>query len=379
MYYIIYLIILVGALQEAVSHKRNKALFKFAYTALFLLAVFRYGQGQDYFNYEGVYHEVTVYTKQSLLGIFLIDDVGYALLNYIAISLNFSYELFMAIITTLSMAMFYSFLRNSCNYSMVGLLIFYSVIYMIYPLSITRQGLCMSFFLCFMYPLLQRQQTKKFYLLTLLISTIHASSLIFLLFPTIYKLKASNMTLLKIFMLSIIFLFFSMNLMSYIPIAFIQDRMKTYLFEASSNLILAKIVRLVLVLPLLILPPILFKDTLTNKNRLLFYFGFFIYSVLSFSELASSRLWGYFLGIECIIISNLSLSKIKSKLKVLTVYFYIFLSVVLWIKDIDAAIKQGKYKNCTALTYPYVSILEGDNTINYYRKDKGHAYIETRK
>lgn len=379
MYYIIYFIILIGALKEAISHKRNKQLFNFSYAILFLMAVLRYGQGQDYFNYEGIYHQVSVYAKNSILGIFLIRDIGYAFLNYLAISLNLSYEFFMSITTGFTMYMFYSFLKRSCNYSMVSLLIFYSVIFMIYPLSITRQGLCMSFFLCYMYPLLQEQHHKKYYLLTLLISTIHASSLIYLLFPSIYKLKVSNKTLLIIFIISIIFLFFSMNLMSYIPISFIQHRMRTYLSEASGNLILAKIVRLLLVLPLLMLTPKLFKDTYLNKNRLLFFFGFFIYSLISFSELASSRIWGYFLGIECIILAKLSLSKVKSKNKVLAVYFYILLSVVLWIKDINAVIQQGKYTNCTTLTYPYVSIIEGDKTIDYYRKDRGDTYIETGK
>lgn len=47
MYYIIYFIILIGALKEAISHKRNKQLFNFSYAILFLMAVLRYGQGQD--------------------------------------------------------------------------------------------------------------------------------------------------------------------------------------------------------------------------------------------------------------------------------------------------------------------------------------------
>lgn len=375
MYYLLFLITLYGAIKEAVTHKRNKALFNFTYICMFLMAIFRYGQGQDYFNYEGVYHQVTVFTEQSILGIFLINDIGYAFINYIALSLNIPYEIFMAIFTAIIMGMFYSFLKRSCNYSMVSLFVFYSVIYMIYVLSIVRQGFNIAFFLCFMLPLIEQHKYTKFYFLTLLISTIHASALLFFLFPLINSCKWTYKTLIFLFLISIVILFFSMNLMSYIPVPFIQDRMRTYLDEASGNLILAKIVRLLLVFPLLLLPTSLFKTT--RDNRIFFFWGFLIYALISFSELASSRIWGYFLGFECIILANLAMSKIRSKSKVLIVLFYILLSSVLWIKDIYGAMQQGEYRNCTILTYPYISIFEGDQTINYYRTEKGATFVET--
>lgn len=377
MYYILYIIILYSAIKEATTHKRNKTLFKVIYTCLFLMAIFRYGQGQDYFNYEGVYHEVSVYTRNSILGIFLIDDIGYAFLNYIAIYLNLPYEFFMAIFTAITMSMFYHFLKKSCNYSMISLLVFYSVIYMIYALSIVRQGFNIAFFLCFMFPLLEQRKYLKFTLLTLFISTIHASALIFLFFPIVNNIKWSYKSLLFTFIVSLVILFFSTNLMSYIPIPFIQDRMKTYLEDASGNLLLAKTVRLLLVFPLLLLPSRLISKTEVKDSRVFFFFGFFIYALISFSELAASRIWGYFLGFECIILANLSLSNIWSKTKVLIVLFYTLLSSVLWIKDINGAMQQGKYRNCTIFTYPYVSIFEGDKTINYYRTEKGHAFVDT--
>lgn len=377
MYYIIYLIILYGAIKEATTHKINKVLFKISYLWLFLMAIFRYGQGQDYFNYEGIYHQVSVFTSQSFFGIFLLNDFGYSLLNYIAISLNVPYELFMAIITSITMAMFYSFLKNNCHCSMVGLLVFVSVIYMIYPLSISRQGLTIAFFFCYMYPLLKRNMIKKYIFLTIIISTIHASALIFILFPFVYKYQISQNKIVILFILTLIILLMSKNLMAYIPIQFIQDRMTTYLSDASDNQILAKIVRFLLVFPLIILPMHFLKDFNFRNNYKLFLFGFFIYALISFSELASSRLWGYFLGFECIILANLSLSKIYSKTKVTIVLFYILLSVVLWIKDINGAIEQGKYINCTILNYPYISIFEGDETVNYYRTYKGHAFVDT--
>ena len=378
MYYITYFMIFLGAIQEAVYHKKSKSLFKLSYFILFMMAVLRYGQGQDYFNYEGIYHEVSVYTKQSIWGIFLLDDFGYAFLNYIAISLNFPYELFMAIITAVTMLMFYSFLKKRCECSMVGLYIFYSVIFMIYPLSVSRQGLCMAFFLCCLYPLLEKNKIKTYIVGSLIISTIHASALIFLLFPIVYKYQIPYKLLFVLFIFSLIVLFFSKNLMSYIPVPFIQDRMKTYLSAASSNMMFAKILRLLLVFPLFLLPSKFLKDSQIRNNYRIFLLGFFVYALISFSELVSSRLWGYFLGFECLILSKLALSKKWSRIKVILVLYYIFISTVLWFKDIGGAMEQGKYRNCTMINYPYISIFEGENSLKNYRTYKGHAFVDTK-
>lgn len=376
MYYVIYIIILYGAIKELITHKRNRSLFYFSYLCLSLMAIFRYGQGQDYFNYEGIYHQVSVFTEESILGIFLINDFGYALLNYIAILLTLPYELFIAIITFVMMAMFYSFFRKYCNFSMVGLLIFYSVIFMIYPLSIIRQGITIVCFFNYLYPLLLENRIKKYILLVFVISTIHASALIFLFFPIVYKIQISYKYMFLVFIVSVIILFFSFNLMSYIPIPFIQDRMKTYLSDASDNMILAKIVRFLLLCPLFMLPTCFLKDSHLKNNIKLFLLGFLIYALVSFSELAASRIWGYFLGFECMIVSQLSLSRIWSKSRVLITSFYILLSMILWLKDINGAMKQGEYINCTICSYPYISIFEGDKVLNYYRTDKGEGFID---
>ena len=43
----------------------------------------------------------------------------------------------------------------------------------------------------------------------------------------------------------------------------------------------------------------------------------------------------------------------------------------LWIKDINGAMEQGGYRNCTIISYPYISIFEGKETLNMYRTNKG--------
>ena len=369
MYYIILIFILYGCIKELVLNKRDILLFKVIYIFLFFLSIFRYGQGQDYFNYNDVYLQIESFTAHGLVGIFLFSDFGYAFLNYLAIIGGIPYIVFMAIITGIMMAMFYSFLKKQCNCSLYSLAVFYFVIYMIYSLSITRQGLCLAFFLCYMYPLLKERKFKRYYSLMFIAATIHLSVLVVGLFPLLLRLNLNNVQLLILYFLSVTLLLFNMNILSFIHIGFVQERIIPYLTESSSNQILAKCVRIILTFPLFFLGKYFMKNTEIKNCRNFFIFGFFVYSLLSFSELTSSRIWGYFLGFECIILSNISFSE-KNISRIFIVY-YLFISIILWFKDINATIDQGKYQNCTMFSYPYISLFEGENTLNYYRTHKG--------
>jgi len=335
------------------------------------MAILRYGQGQDYFNYEQIYEWIETITDSSILRILLFPDLGYGLLNYICITIGLPYEMFMGLFTAATMIMFYVFLKRTCSCSMVALLIFYSVIFMIYPISASRQGFSMAFFLCFMYPLLEKRENKKYYFYLLFISSFHASAIVSGLFPLLYRYKISTKVLISLFCLSFVLMFLKINFFSYIPVPLIQTRMAAYL-ESSSSQVLAQIVRFLLVFPLFFIPTSLLNEYNEIKmNRILLVCGFFIYALTSFSELASSRLWGYFLGFECIIFSQLSTKLYKFKHKKLMLMYYILIAGILWIKDINGAIQQGEYKNCNVLTYPYVSIFEGSETIELYRKNRG--------
>lgn len=349
-------------------------IFKSLFSVLFLMAIFRYGQGQDYFNYEYIYGYIDTITRESLWGLFMFPDIGYGFLNYLFILLDLPYELFMGAFTSITMIMFYLFLKKTCNCSMVALLIFYSIIFMIYPMSASRQGFCMAFFLSIMYPLLEKGNFKKYYLYLFFASTIHLSSIVLGILPIFYKVKITNKLLLMLFFVSFVFVFLKINLFSYIPLSFIQTRMVTYMEEASSNQILAKIVRFMIVFPLLFIPSSVQKESnVIVMNRILLVVGFFVYGLTSFSELMSSRLWGYFLGFECILLSKLSTKLYLFKHKQLLLIYYVLIVGVLWIKDVNVALEQGKYKNCNIVSYPYISIFEGKEELEFYRTDKGYV------
>ncbi|MCQ2238673.1 MAG: EpsG family protein [Bacteroidaceae bacterium] len=371
-----YYLALVGTLFPSLlfSLKSIKADRLFAFVFLFLgaLAVFRYGQGQDYFNYRDLYDSVDYYWSNQPLLLLLQNDPGYVLFNLIAIILGVPYTVFMAIFTAIILALFYFFLSRTCRCSFVSLFLFYGVIYMIYVLSVVRQGFCMAVFYAVLYPMLKKKKLKQYVIGAILLSTIHLSSLLFLLFPFV-KFQMSNRKILFLFLVSIVALFIGPAFLSKIPIGVIQERLGHYLSESSDNLILAKVVRCLIIIPLFFLPSKLLNDKELYYCRTMMFCGFFIYSFTSFSELTCSRLWGFFLGFECIILSRLShLKSLKSYRRGLLLY-YMVITLVLWFKDINAAIVQGEYRYCSMFSYPYISVLDSEDVLNHYRTNLGFS------
>lgn len=369
MYYIIAISLLLLLFITFRKKKGQKVLFRIVYVVISLMAILRYGQGTDYFNYKSLYDiiERCVFDEDYLLPLLLLSDFGFTSLNELVIFMGISYEVFQAMFTTVIMVFFYKFLSKRCNYSFASFLLFYCVIYMIYALSAVRQGLCMAVFYSYLYPLLVKRQIKKYVLLTLPLLSIHTSSIIFLSFPLLQKVKIREKQLLYLFGISLSLLLVGTTFLSKIPIGFIQARMEAYMGEQSSNMIFAMIIRCLLVIPLLYLPKKILKDKELYFCRMMMFFGFFIYCLTSFSELVCSRLWVYFLGFECIILSRLNYIRIMKNKRMVFICYYIFIAMTLWVKDIGATMEQGEYKHCSVFSYPYISHFDSEKYLNYYR------------
>ena len=368
MYYIALSLILLGVIKECLSYKTDKWYFHFCFILIALMACLRYGQGTDYYGYSAVFKEFSsrIASGGSLYNI--RTEFGYNLMMYFAILFKIPYWGFMIAVTSVMMIFCYSFLRRSCECSMTSLLFFYIYFYMIYGLSATRQGLATSVFLCFAYPILDREILQKkdilrYEFIILLASLFHSSVLVLAILPIMNRLSISPTGYLLAFIVCVGISLAKINLMSYLPIGSLSARMDIYSATKNTNF-LALFSRMFLVLPL-----IFYKQESSwwfEKNKRYFFLGFTIYSIISFSDLTASRVWAYFypflfILIPCIVFEDKS---VKSRYYIC---FYILLSVFMWLKDINATMEQGKYVNCNVFTYPYVSIFEGYEVIKCYR------------
>lgn len=369
MYYIALALILIGVIRECLSCKTDKMYFGFCFMFIALMACFRYGQGTDYFGYNAIFNEFS-YSLSSGGGFFssVHSEYGYRLLMCLAIWLKIPYWLFMMLATGVMMIFCYSFLRRSCECSMLSLLLFYVYFYMVYGVSGTRQGLATSIFLCFAYPKLEREELRKqdifaYELMILFASLFHASVLVLALLPLVNRLTISSTGYFLTFIVCVGILLAKINVTAYLPIGSLAARMEDYGATTDTSW-LALFSRSFLVLPLLF-----YKQESSwwfERNKKYFFLGFVIYSILSFNEMTATRAWAYFYSILFLLIPSIVFNdrSVKSRYYIV---FYILLAVFMWFKDINAAMHQGKYVNCNIFTYPYVSIFEGNEVLKHYR------------
>ena len=100
---------------------------------LLLLVSLRNGVGTDWDAYSSFYKETTDRT-----------EFGYAFVNNLFSNLGFPYYLFLFIINGFSLLLIYLFLRRNSALLTIGLLIYFSDLFLYYNLSGIRQGIAIS-------------------------------------------------------------------------------------------------------------------------------------------------------------------------------------------------------------------------------------------
>lgn len=370
LYWFVFFVLLFFSIKEIKSKRINQSIFNFLWIVLVLMVSLRQGQGTDYYNYLDLYREVKFFSNQSVWLLFTQSDPGFRLLYYIIMKLGISYEVFSCLFSFITMFFIYPFFRTHCNKSIIALFIFYaSSFYLIYMFSAIRQGFVIAVFLGKLYPLLYRKQYKKFCFYVVLLSCIHISSLILLFVPYIYNKRIGQNALMMLSILGILFMFINPFEIVLSSLGFY--RLDRYIGdETTTTKYFSIILRIIVLLPIFLLPKSIYKkyDNL-NVLRNFIFINFIIYSIFSFSELTASRLGIYFKVFEgcflAFIIHKTNLRIISKQI----CYGYMLLTFVLFAKDINAFITQGNYKNCTIWTYPYLSVFESKNTIQYYRSN----------
>lgn len=374
MYLIVFLVILVLACIEVFHAKINVKLFNFAYLILILLTVLRKGQGSDYYNYQEIYKEISIYTEQSVLSILLMKDPGFSLLNYLAQQCGISYVWFSAICSFAIMALLYPFFAKVCQKSLVPLFLFYSTFYLIYCFSALRQGLALAILLGFAYPFLKGHQNIKCILSIIVASLFHQSALICLLFLIVYKLRMNKRILSIIVLVFSFYMLLGINFMEWIPISSIVNRVSYYIGENSSASVGAIALRILVILPIFLISN---KEYEINSElrgvRNILVTGYVVYSIFSYSDLVSSRLTEYFRVFEGLFLFLLLYHTKLKKINIQLFACFSILALFLYVKDINSFIHEGQYENCNVLTYPYLTVFDDDDTVMYYRKNLGYA------
>lgn len=329
------------------------------------MALFRYGIGVDYFNYEAIFILINESILEELLYPKTTQEVGFRLILAIFKSLNMSYEIVSGIFALVTFIYLWKIYKNYSSNMIYSFFIYFSMYYTVWMLSGIRQGIVIAIGMYYLLEALKKQKVKRFYFMVLILTTIHTSAIMFII---LYFLARMKMTRDK-FILIIIFVLIIMNLpianlLSKIQFLWIVEKIIPYIsneFSIIGNFDIQLIMRLFFVLCGIYIYSVYSKDEFNKKLIDIYLWSFVIYFIFKSSELVAARLLLYGRMLDTIIFVNY-LYMIKNKhLKIILNYLLILLMLFFFLKELNSMKLQSEYIDDDAIFVPYSSILEKED------------------
>lgn len=320
-----------------------------AFIVLFIFCGFRgSGIGFDYFSYKEIFFSI----KNN---IFTLIEPGFALLIK-CISIFNSFNILLITVSFISIYIKLRFIWRYAPLPFVGLLIFYTTLFLINETGQIRYGLAISLVLVFFSCIYQEK--KKCWMWLLAANTIHYSSLIVWPIFFFYKYNLSNKVLIAILIVCLSFYFIDINsillmVSNAIPIEHVKAKVITLALDTDRygkalGINFSLLMRIVILLGFRLL---LQRQLVPSKWNLffnLYFYGVIIYMVFNTNSEFAIRGSGYFKVLELIIIPYFvkAVSSIKKKnLVMILIYFYSGYSLWKIIGDKDFATDYIPYTN----------------------------------
>ena len=362
MYYIVFSILAFFSIVELVSSTKNKYVFNFAYLLMTLMAMFRYGQFADYFNYE------ILYDNPDQWGAF--RDPLYFVVVKACKMVGIDYTYYVMILGVLTMRITYSFFSEVCEKSIISLLVYYCYAFLILPMSAMRQGLCLALLL-WSYTYLVNQRKTLFYSVVLVASLIHFSMIFVFVLGMFYDKKWFNDNLILYVVIGLTFFaIFTPDLSTYIP-ELLSDRSAS---EYEDSRLIQVAIRASLIFPVMFVKPPYGSHGYFAKSICII--GYCLYCFFSFSSIISGRLEFYFRTFLCLYVAYIVFYDVECGFggRVNSMFgrkgvlcIIVAVHSVLFFKNMYAAIDQCGYntQKVTMFDFPYISIFDKNELEKY--------------
>ena len=381
MYHLLFVILLAFSFLEFFG-KNNKMIAKSIFILMLIFVTLRYGQGSDYFNYIYLFNhsannfEIAFSNRDFSI---LTQEIGFAFISYIWLNiLHFTPELLTAVFSFFSFLLVWQFIKKYSLKPITSLFFFYCTFYLIYPFSAIRQSVCISIFVFYLIPLLQNKKYLKYYLISLLLFTIHYSSIILFVIPIVNLVK--NYKISQVYIISGIafiigLLFYKFLFPFFSAIEIIAGKISSYTGEVKLD-ITSLILRVMMFIPILHTWHRIEKNSIRDLFLKIYILGFLLYLIFMTSSLISSRINVYMRYFEIILFVDFLVYFFYKKWnRILSYSFIIAIMTVLYVKNISSFIDQGPYySEVNFINYPYVSvfnkkkILETRDIPSYYQQ-----------
>lgn len=366
LYHIVFLGLAAGAVAEHVKKKTPRWLFFLLFAALTAILCLRFGQGTDYFSYASIYRYLPA-DPIAALDARNHSEPGWKFLCASFKMLGVSYPIFVSILSLAMMLLLLRFINRFCGErKLLALVILYHTFYMTYLMSTLRQGLVIAVFLGVMLSWLMERKYVRYCLLSVLLATLHSVGIVLLLLPVVngIHLKVKHMVCLVVvgLLLGLV--------LSAVDIGVILRQFVDIYYLKESELSLVALLERIVSFGVVTFCYYLYLggnepepgDRIHSIYKI-YALGILLYGLLMWSPLISSRTI-YVMKVVEVLLICVCISRCK-KAGVIVLSYFLLLSGLLYVKNVDSYLDQGRYKNATVLDYPYVTIFNQKDILNY--------------
>lgn len=322
-YIIVGLLLILCAFIELIEDSKRFSVIALLFfsTVLILFAGLRDGVGTDWKAYYNFY----VRTTQKV-------ELAYSGLNNLFSSFGLPYNAFLVVTNLISVGLIARFLFSHSRFYLLGVLLFYSNLYLYYNFSGMRQSLAIAV-TCWSFTYAKNRKIFVFLLLVSLATLFHSSAFIFVF---AYFIPRSKMTYSVVFwaIIGFIILYYSLDAVSHFLTLYTGNNADYYVnvIEKPESLLSLFIIGiLVRSVPLIVL--YVFRNSIYGSDTMIYMlniylFGYALYlTTYVISPDIGVRLSSYFLIYEIAIVGLLlSLLKVK-RTKFIIMYVFSLISL----------------------------------------------------
>ncbi|HOP10660.1 MAG TPA: EpsG family protein [Oscillospiraceae bacterium] len=373
-YLIVYGFLLIFAAIAFLKKKDYNLFFIASAVVLTLFLALRYGQGSDYFAYMRLYEEAPggIISIQNFWGKNENVEIGWKLLEAVFQAIKAPFWVFIGAIGAASMLLLVRFAVKCCPGARTfALLLAYPTLYLTYLVSGIRQGLTICVFLGLMLPFLLEKKYWQYFAVGIACLFIHKASFIVLFAPIVLFLSQKAVW----WILSgcaaagvVVGIPFVSELLQNIAFAL----GKRYTFNGITDISwIALAERLV---TFAVIAFVYWKYKRENEDKTadlvfkIYCYGLGVYLLLMSAPMIASRMM-FPLKMAEIMLAGIFIVKMP-KWRYPVFLFFVALTAVMTWKNIGSYIDQGIY-NCKIVNYPYVTVLQNQETIFEWRDPQG--------
>lgn len=369
-----YIIFLIGFL---LSLFNKRMFFYFFALILAITASMRYGIGPDYFSYEYLFNRLQLSPIDEFKYGVDNQEIGFRMLGSLLKELGFSYQQYLMFFAAIDLFFLIKISKRYSKNPTLTLLFYFSFYYLTWTISAIRQSATIAIGLYYLLKCIEEKKGLKLVSVSLLLSLIHAGSLILIPMYLLSKIDFKKKQLLSISVISII--------LSAIPTGFVISKLTWIPFlnrvipyintQITFNLLdfqgLGRLFFLILAF--------VFYDHYAKQNDMykktinLYILSISLYFVLQFSELTAGRLGIYGKYLDIIFLANV-LYLYKFRVNRLLYTFGVFALCLVYLYKDSTALATAIFNKNNEVTFsPYVHILNKDEfgfNSNYFKLTK---------